>query len=180
MILILNGSPNKESTTMTITHKLIEDLKQETLIVNTYGLNVTSCDDCKYCSTKVGCKYSDDMDKIYKYLLKTDTLIISSPIYFGSLSDKLMKVINRFQRYYSQRFDLKDPNVPNIQNLILITTQGSFKKKMFKGAALTYDILMALFNTQNNFKIQAIKSDEIKPLEFKKIRSKIKKVQKYL
>ena len=57
MILILNGSPNKDSATMTISNDLIKKSKEEVIIINTYDLNITSCDDCKYCSKTRGTNY---------------------------------------------------------------------------------------------------------------------------
>jgi len=176
MILILNGSPNKDSATMTISNDLIKKSKEEVIIINTYDLNITSCDDCKYCSKKIGCKYKDDMEKIDDLLFQTDTLILSSPIYFGAFSDTLLKVLNRFQRYYGQKYDLKDNNTPTVTNLITVTTQGSLRKEMFNGAKLTHSILTSLLKPTYNDLIQAKNSDKDMPLSQKYIIKKIKKV----
>lgn len=177
MILILNGSPRKESTTMKITNELIKNSKQEVVIIDSYKKHIQSCDDCKYCTKKIGCSKNDDMNAIYPLLYKTDTLIISSPIYFGAVSDQLLAIINRFQRYYGQKFELKDSNLPRINQLITITTQGSVRRKMFRGATLTHEILCSLFQPQKQSLIQATNSDIEHPLHQKKIQRKIKSIQ---
>lgn len=176
MILILNGSPNTNSKSMSITNKLTEN-KKKIVKFNSYDLVIDSCDDCKYCTTNLGCIKSDDMEDIYNALENTNTLIVSSPIYFGSLSDKLMKIINRFQRYYGQKYDLNDTNTPKIKNLVFVTTQGSEKLKMINGANLTLDILSTLFESKNIYSINSIKSDDFNPIEDKDIINRINELR---
>lgn len=178
MILILNGSPNKESKTLSIAKELLSDSKEEKVFIDTYNLNVTSCDDCKYCSTKIGCSKRDDMDKLHPLFEQADTLIITSPVYFGALSDRIMVIINRFQRYFSQKFDLKDLNVPSFKNTILITSQGSKKKSMFKGPNETFRIINFLFKPQYSFIINTTNSDIVHPLKNKKTIKQINSLKK--
>lgn len=146
MILVLNGSPNKNSKTMGITRDLINIPNEEISIINAYDVNIESCRDCKYCDHAIGCKHNDDMNDIYTLLYKADTLIISSPIYFGGLSDKLMVIINRFQRFYSQKYVINDSNLPSFRNIILVSSQGSDKMRMFNGPLETLNILDKLFS----------------------------------
>ncbi len=143
MILILNGSPNKNSKTMHVVNTLL-NTKEDIKTINAYDLNISSCDDCKYCEKKIGCVKKDDMQEIYKLLEQANTLLIASPIYFGAMTDKMMKLINRFQRYYSDKF-IHNIEVPTFDNLILVSTQGSQKVRMFNGALETMHILERLF-----------------------------------
>lgn len=159
MILVLNGSPNKDSKTMKVVNQLLKDNSEKITRLNTYDLIVDSCDDCKYCDHQIGCSKKDDMTPIYTLLKSADTLIIASPIYFGGLSDKIMKVINRFQRYYSQKFVLKNMNIPQFKNLILVSTQGSDKVRMFNGAKETMNILTKLFEPTYSAEILIPESD---------------------
>lgn len=160
MILIINGSPNKDGKTFRITNQLLKGIEQEVSIINAYQVNVESCQDCKYCNHAIGCSRNDDMNDIYTKLYKANTLIISSPIYFGGLSDKTMAIINRFQRFYSQKFELKDRNIPTFKNIVLVATQGSDKTRMFNGAKETLNILDKLFEPNQIFEIYAPSSDE--------------------
>lgn len=176
MILIINGSPNKNSKTMTMTNEIIKNVNQKVTILNPYEMSIKSCDDCKYCEKKIGCIKQDDMNLVYKLLEEADTLIISSPIYFGAFTDNTMKLINRFQRYYGQKFGLKDSNIPSLKNLITITSQGSKKRMMFSGVNLTTQILVSLFKPHYTKSIHATNSDNELPLKFKKITNLCKKV----
>ena len=160
MILILNGSPNKNSKTMNVTNRLLENNDSEIALINAYKVDVESCQDCKYCDHAIGCSKNDDMNDVYTKLYKADTLIISSPIYFGALSDKLMTIINRFQRFYSQKFTLKQGSIPTFKNLILVSTQGSDKARMFNGAKETLNILDKLFEPEFISEILIPSSDQ--------------------
>ena len=180
MILVINGSPNKDSKTLELTKAILEDNKEQVKFINTYNINVESCDDCKYCSSKVGCIKKDDMNQIYDLLEETNTLIISSPVYFGALSDKTLAVINRFQRYFGQKFDLKDNNIPKIDNVIFVNTAGSKKKRMFRGLKETSKILSFLFNSKYNKNLFIGNSDHVSPLSTKKAIKQINDIKKRL
>jgi multimeric flavodoxin WrbA len=148
MILLLNGSPNKDSKTFALTKQILKNTEQVVHIFNPYMMNIASCDDCKYCHYKNECIKNDDMSNIYSLLNETDTVIISSPIYFGHFSDPIMKLINRFQKYYSAKWIQKETNVPVIRNLVIVATAGH-SEKMFQGITLTSSILSSLFSTTN-------------------------------
>lgn len=180
MILIINGSPNKNSKTLELTKEIVKDAKEPIVYINVYDINVDSCDDCKYCSTKIGCVKKDDMNRIYDMLEETNTLIVSSPVYFGSLSDKTLAVINRFQRYFGQKFDLKDINIPKIDNVIFVSTAGSKKSRMFRGLKETSRILAFLFESKNNINLFIGNSDNISPKDSKKASKLIKDIKKRL
>ena len=162
MILIINGSPNKKSKTMEVANLLLSDTTQEVNIVNAYDVKVSSCDDCKYCEHKVGCKQHDDMDEVYNLLFQADTLILASPIYFGTMTDKMMTIINRFQRFYNEKF-VHETEVPTFTNMMLISTQGSQKTRMFNGAKETFHILKKLFEPTYDEEI-LIPDSEVAPL----------------
>ena len=175
MILVLNGSPNKDSKTLKITKKLFDTQTEIIKIVNLYDLEFESCDDCQYCNHKIECKKKDDMHDIYDLLKKTDTLVISSPIYFGCLSDVTMKAINRFQRYFNQKFSLKDHNLPPVKNLVLVSTQGGEDKRMFRGAKETMRILSILFKPNKYVEILVPDTEKKDPLTLRKTHSQINK-----
>lgn len=180
MILVLNGSPNKNSQTLKITKRLFDKKTELIKIVNLYSHKFDSCDDCGYCNSKIGCIKKDDMDNIYDLLEKSTTLVISSPIYFGCLSDITMRAINRFQRYYNQKFSLMDNNIPPVENLILVSTQGGEDKKMFGGAKETMRILCKLFEPKKYLEILVPNADKIDPLTVRNTHSQIKRTIKQL
>jgi len=179
MILIINGSPNKESKTMSVVKELLQQSNEKQIVINSYQQTIISCDDCKYCDHQIGCSKSDDMDHIHELLEQATTLIIASPIYFGGLSDQTMKIINRFQRYYSQKWVLKDLNIPQFDNLILVSTQGSDKLRMFNGAIETMNILDKLFTPKYTNNIMIPESDStplLTPIQLEQIKETYKKM----
>ncbi len=178
MILVINGSPNKDSKTLSVTYEIIKDSKEEIIYIDAYKIKIDSCDDCKYCHSKIGCVKSDDMDNIYDLLYKAETLIISSPIYFGAMTDQTMKIVNRFQRFYEQKFSIKDNNIPRLNNLIIVSTQGGINNDMFDGVKQTYNILELLFNPDYSVLLTVPSTDELHPLEQLKVFKKIHSIQK--
>jgi len=118
------------------------------------------------------------MHKIYKALEQTDTLILSSPIYFGALSNELMQVINRFQRYYAQKYVHKKPLNIKLKQLILVTSAGSKSTQMFNGAKLTYDILVSLFNPDTHHIVKASNTDHIDPINNDEAIKQIEQIKK--
>jgi multimeric flavodoxin WrbA len=178
MILILNGSPNKDSMTLTLTENFIKHSNEEFEILNCYQLNIISCDDCKFCSHKIGCPKMDDMQKVYDALLRTDTLILSSPIYFGAFSNELMKVINRLQRYFAERFVHHHELDINIKRLIAVTTAGSKQSFMFDGAKLTFNLLANLFQVSDKHFIAASDTDNVSPINNTDVLRQIEELKK--
>jgi multimeric flavodoxin WrbA len=129
-------------------------------ILHAYDTNVSSCDDCKVCHYKPSCKFNDDMSLVYTALDDIDTLVIASPIYFGSLSDKIMSIINRFQPYFEKKFT-HNISVPKIKNIYLISTCASKSTSMFNGPNISLKILSDLFNATNTHTLTFTNTDNI-------------------
>lgn|GEM_PF-878859 len=155
--LIINGSPHKDSHTMTLATALFNTDN----IIHAYDKEVNSCDDCKYCNFKAGCKFkNDDMPFIIEKIHEADTLVIASPIYFGTLSDQTLKILNRFQQFFSAKFTLDGP-YPKIKNLIMINTCGANNLTMFEGVKVTLNILKSLFDAERVEHITVANTDEV-------------------
>ena len=178
MILVINGSPNKDSKTLSVTKEILKYSNEEIKYIDAYKVNVDSCDDCKYCNTKIGCVKRDDMDEIYDLLYKANSLIISSPVYFGGMSDQTMKIINRFQRFFEQKFTIRKGEIPTFNNLIFVSTQGGVNTDMFDGVIQTYKILSFLFNPDYKDIITIPSTDLTLPLKQNKAIKQIHKIQK--
>ena len=178
MILVINGSPNKDSKTLSVTKEILKYTNKEIKYIDAYKINAESCDDCKYCHSKIGCVKKDDMDGIYELMYTAQSLVISTPVYFGAMSDQTMKIINRFQRFFEQKFTLKDKNIPRFNNMIVVSTQGGLNTEMFNGVKQTYKILELLFNPDYSAIITIPSTDDFPPLEQQKAIKQINKIQK--
>lgn len=58
-------------------------------------LKVMPCTDCGNCKKAKECPIDDDMQEIYDKLEESDALIVSSPVFFGSVSAQLKALFDR-------------------------------------------------------------------------------------
>ncbi len=102
-VLVLTSSPRSEyvSTQKNMLNPLIKGMKDGNANVDVVDLTkkvINTCQDCTCCmTTSIGkCVMQDDMTKeIMPLFLKTDVLVLATPIYFGTLSSTLKKFIER-------------------------------------------------------------------------------------
>ncbi len=94
----ISGSPNTGGNN----EKMIEfalgiakeqGYETETILLS--GFEVMPCTDCGTCRTAKECSIDDDMDKIYGQLETSDAFIVSSPVYFGSVTAQLKALFDR-------------------------------------------------------------------------------------
>jgi len=64
---------------------------------------------CDLCAEQKGkCSIKDMMEKIRPKLIEADAIIVSSPVYFGSLSSQLKALFDRTRTLRRDNFKLKD------------------------------------------------------------------------
>ena len=149
MALIINGSPNKQGATMSLFKALFPKI-DEAEILHAYDLNIHPCDDCRVCQKKISCQYNDDDFSVIKdTLLQNDTIILISPVYFGSFTDQLLKIINRFQQFFAQKFTHQAP-LKHIKHIYVVASCGAKNQEMFDGMALSLKILGSLFEAKTH------------------------------
>lgn len=89
-----------DETCEEIGRRVEADLKKrgkETAYISTAGLNIETCFSCGYCSTKEygKCCQKDDMESILRILVKSEIMVVVTPIVFGSYSSAVKAVIDR-------------------------------------------------------------------------------------
>lgn len=89
-----------DETCDTIAHEVETALKRkgkETAYISVNGLDIKTCFSCGYCSTKEygKCFQKDDMEPILRILVKSEMMIVVTPIVFGSYSSVIKAVIDR-------------------------------------------------------------------------------------
>ena len=105
-ILILYGSPHKNGFTFQVLKRFLRDnFEDEVKFINAYEKNVKPCIDCKKCRSDAGCIFKD-MEDIDGYFKSCEILIIASPIYNRSVPGPLKSILDRMQRYYSEKIYL--------------------------------------------------------------------------
>ncbi len=102
-IVIINGSPRKKANTATLLRRAAEGAESKGAKiewVNLYELDYTGCISCFACKRKDGkyncrCKVKDDLSPVLKKIMKSDGLILGSPIYLGDVTGKIRLLLER-------------------------------------------------------------------------------------
>ena len=98
-IVVLAGSPRKESSTDRLVAAFTEGAKGAGHTVTTFrvaDMKIGGCLGCNHCFQETGvCVQKDDMQTILYALRKADTLVLASPVYFWSVTSQLKSVIDR-------------------------------------------------------------------------------------
>ena len=70
---------------------------KETAYISVAGLDIKTCFSCGYCSTKEygKCFQKDDMEPILRELVTCDTMVVVTPVTFGSYSSAIKAIIER-------------------------------------------------------------------------------------
>lgn len=98
-VLILSGSPRKGGNSDTLCDQFMLGAREaghEVEKIWIHGRKVSPCLACYYCKDHSGqCAIKDDMSEILSKMLEADVLVLSSPVYFYSVSAQLKMVIDR-------------------------------------------------------------------------------------
>ncbi len=130
MNVLIKGSHRKNSISQEIALKYVDS---DLHIVDVNKLNIIPCCGCDFCTKNDKCAISnDDMSYIYKILGKTTNLTITSPLYFGQLSSKLLTLISRMQLYFSQQYVCENKML-SIDSFTLYVSAGNRYDDMFNG-----------------------------------------------
>jgi len=98
-ILIVSGSPRKGNTEFVL-NKIFESLDTEKELVLLREKNIEHCSGCLYCDKNKKCFIKDDMQEIYRKMLKADVLILGTPNYFDNVSGLMKDFMDRTNPFY--------------------------------------------------------------------------------
>jgi multimeric flavodoxin WrbA len=90
-VLVILGSPRKKGNSSTLAARISGGAKSagaevETLFLQDLKISpCRGCDTCKKDDSK-GCAINDDMQEIYRKLIKADAWVIASPVYWFTMS----------------------------------------------------------------------------------------------
>ncbi len=98
-VLILSGSPRKGGNSDTLCDRFRLGAEQAGNLVEKIFVpekKIGYCRACYHCATHGGeCCIKDDMGEILQKMLEADVIVMSSPVYFYSISAQLKTVIDR-------------------------------------------------------------------------------------
>lgn len=98
-VLILSGSPRKGGNSDILCDQFMrgaEEAGHDVEKIWVQNKKVAPCLACYYCKDHAGeCAIKDDMKEILEKMLVADVLVLSSPVFFYSISAQLKAVIDR-------------------------------------------------------------------------------------
>jgi len=95
-IVGINGSPRKNGNTYFLLKKTIEASKIESKkIIQLVNYEIHPCNACGKCWETKKCPIDDDLEKVISGIVDSDAIVISSPVYYGTISAQLKTFIDR-------------------------------------------------------------------------------------
>lgn len=110
-ITVLVGSPHRNGNTALLAEAFAKGAGQNNVVVilRAADYSINPCLGCNACYTSEGhtCVQKDDMALICQKLMRTDTLVIASPVYFYGISAQLKALIDRLHTPLRNEFHIK-------------------------------------------------------------------------
>ncbi|RKY31951.1 MAG: flavodoxin family protein [Candidatus Omnitrophota bacterium] len=130
------GSPRKGGNSEILLDRLLEGAsgikEKEKLYLN--SLNFTPCQECEDVRKDGICKIDDDFQLIYKKVMESDIIIISSPVFFGSLPAQVKMMIDRFHCLWLAKFLFKTVKDEKGKTGIFICVEATRRRDFFENA----------------------------------------------
>jgi multimeric flavodoxin WrbA len=108
-------------------------------------LNIFPCTGCGECEKGGKCPLKDDMQTIYPLLLETDTIVVTTPIYFYGVPSQFKALIDRSQLLWHKS---KEKNDFPLKPGYLIAVAGSKGQRLFDGVILTVNYFFLTFGAR--------------------------------
>lgn len=180
-ILAIVGSPRKGKNNDTLVEHMLKGMRDTNItkmsIEKLYAdkLDVSSCKACDACAKKRGCILQDDMKELYKKFDEADIVILSSPLYFNSISGKVKTIIDRNQAIWSSKYVLGESLIDKEKSRLgyFICTAGMPESpELFDATLPIIDLFFKSINTEHKGNLFVANVDEVSVLEDKKILEK--------
>jgi multimeric flavodoxin WrbA len=112
-VLGISSSPRVEGNSEILLDKVLEaaagvGFQTKKFRINDYKF--VACQSCEEVRDDGYCRINDDFQKLYQQINQADIVILSSPIFFGSLTAQAKMMIDRFQCHWRAACLLKSIN----------------------------------------------------------------------
>jgi len=111
-VIAFLGSPRRDGNTELLLKETIRGIEESGSSVQTFVLNemdILPCQNCGGCDDSGICVYDDDMSQIYDAIRTADRIILTSPVFFFSVSAQAKIMIDRCQCIWVEKYILKKP-----------------------------------------------------------------------
>ena len=104
-ILGIAGSPVKEGNIETLLQEALgvtgSDPEVQTEVLHLSALSITGCRHCNWCiknqTPEKFCAVSDGMDEVYPAVVRSDVIILATPVHIGRMSGLMANMIDRMR-----------------------------------------------------------------------------------
>lgn len=143
----ISASPRRSGNSEILLDRALEGAASagadvEKVVLN--ELDFKACRECGGCYKSGVCVILDGMGPLYEELDKADAVIVSSPIFFASVSAQAKMMIDRFQCAWVAKYILKNRMRTKIRKGAFISVAGSYRRDHFESAR---SIIKAFFAT---------------------------------
>jgi multimeric flavodoxin WrbA len=111
-VIAFLGSPRRDGNTELLLKETIRGAEESGSIVQTFILNemdILPCQNCGGCDDTGTCIYEDDMSQIYDAIRTADRIILTSPVFFFTVSAQAKIMIDRCQCMWVEKYVHKKP-----------------------------------------------------------------------
>jgi multimeric flavodoxin WrbA len=142
-VLAFLGSPRKKGNSEVLTLALLEGVRQaggSPEIIRLCDLKISPCISCGGCDKTGKCIVEDDMIPLYKKIITTDKIIVSSPIFFYGITAQTKAFIDRTQALWNRKrlLQKKGEWIDNPERKgFFISVAATRGARIFEGAILT-------------------------------------------
>ena len=144
-VTVLVGSPRRDGNTDLLARAFAEGAgaSHEVSLISAASLDIHPCLGCNACYASEGhrCFQRDGMDQVYERLLRTDILVLASPVYFYGISAQLKTLIDRLHAPLRDQFP--------IRKLGLILVGAARLPELFDPILLQYRMLLEFFQLED-------------------------------
>ena len=106
MIAAVYGSPRKQGNTEMLMDAFLEQIEKSEDVKRFYlrDMVLKPCIECGGCDKTGICVFKDDIGGIYDCIENARALVISSPIFFASVSAQVKAFIDRSQPFWARKY----------------------------------------------------------------------------
>ncbi|NQT90769.1 MAG: flavodoxin family protein [Candidatus Omnitrophica bacterium] len=151
-ILGIAASPRRNGNSEILLDKVLEGASSkgariEKVVLSNFSIR--PCQGCSKCYKDAACVIRDGMQPLYRKLEKADAIVISSPVYFGSITAQLKAMIDRCQPIWVKNFFLKKPRKNRrLRKGIFISVSRFNRLRFFKNSQEIIEILFMVIGVK--------------------------------
>ena len=119
-VLIFNGSPRRKGNTSVLVKEFTRALEETNTgfeIFDLHYMDIKPCQFCNWCvnNNALKCVQKDDMQELYPKLLKSEKIVLASPIYWFNISAQMKLFIDRLYALHGEKgYAFKNKKVGHI------------------------------------------------------------------